>query len=587
MWKAMRQSINNLVDDVSTKAGSLVDLVFSGNTTGQSSRSSLTLPTLAVVGAGIISAGLSAGSIVISATAGAAAANSISAYAIGNTTAVSSSSVIPGSALSLSGAGGISVGYGAGGQLVISGPTTTPQSAQTIGFFALGNTTSSASSTVIDARSLSISGLGALSVGYSAGNVILSVPLQSNQSIGFFAVGNTASTSTSTLLDARTVSFRGAGIASVGYSAGSIIISASSLQSNQAGSMFVGGGPTTGATSTTYDARTLSFSGGPGANGISIGFAAGQVQIFGAGTVASWGAVSQTTGPSSSSTMNVQGVTVAGMGGVSVGYSNGSLIISGAAGGAGGGVAAAAGTQTATSGTVIWANSNGISFGMSGSSQITASYTVPAAQTDFTQKFFAPFIEAQATIGQHGNGQLHMHPLPEVPNFQFDRMVFDLTVNASTNTATAGSATLSMWAGFYTRNASTLSLLVSSSTSLVMSQSNNTSSSVSYNGPRLMTLGWTTTISKQDLWLGIMSSSSTSSAARFGVSQYLVNDLTDGMSGLLGQSSNSTVQEALGMGYYSTTSGALPGSIAFSQIFVGGSTRANLPPFYRFISQTA
>ena len=40
--------------------------------------------------------------------------------------------------------------------------------------------------------------------------------------------------------------------------------------------------------------------------------------------------------------------------------------------------AIAAGTQTATSGTVVFANSNGISFGMSGSSQVTATYTVPS-----------------------------------------------------------------------------------------------------------------------------------------------------------------------------------------------------------------
>jgi len=39
---------------------------------------------------------------------------------------------------------------------------------------------------------------------------------------------------------------------------------------------------------------------------------------------------------------------------------------------------AGAGTQTATSGTIAFANSNGISFGMSNSSQITASYTVPS-----------------------------------------------------------------------------------------------------------------------------------------------------------------------------------------------------------------
>lgn len=38
----------------------------------------------------------------------------------------------------------------------------------------------------------------------------------------------------------------------------------------------------------------------------------------------------------------------------------------------------AAGTQTATAGTVLFADSNGIVFGMSGSSRVTASYTVPS-----------------------------------------------------------------------------------------------------------------------------------------------------------------------------------------------------------------
>lgn len=54
------------------------------------------------------------------------------------------------------------------------------------------------------------------------------------------------------------------------------------------------------------------------------------------------------------------------------------ITISGGAGGGGGGIAASAGTQSVSTGTVKWADSNGISFGMSLSSQITASYTVPS-----------------------------------------------------------------------------------------------------------------------------------------------------------------------------------------------------------------
>lgn len=54
------------------------------------------------------------------------------------------------------------------------------------------------------------------------------------------------------------------------------------------------------------------------------------------------------------------------------------VTISAGAGG-GGGIAASAGTQSVSTGTVLWADSNGISFGMSASTAITASYTRPVA----------------------------------------------------------------------------------------------------------------------------------------------------------------------------------------------------------------
>lgn len=61
--------------------------------------------------------------------------------------------------------------------------------------------------------------------------------------------------------------------------------------------------------------------------------------------------------------------------GTTASASNGfTLSLSAAAPGAGGGIAAAAGTQTQTSGTLAFVNSNGVSFGMSNSSQVTASH---------------------------------------------------------------------------------------------------------------------------------------------------------------------------------------------------------------------
>lgn len=55
--------------------------------------------------------------------------------------------------------------------------------------------------------------------------------------------------------------------------------------------------------------------------------------------------------------------------------SAGGTTLFGAGGGGGGGIAAAAGTQTATSGTVVFSNSNNFTFGMSGSTRITASFS--------------------------------------------------------------------------------------------------------------------------------------------------------------------------------------------------------------------
>lgn len=52
---------------------------------------------------------------------------------------------------------------------------------------------------------------------------------------------------------------------------------------------------------------------------------------------------------------------------------NGSSVVTASVNAAGGGVALNAGTQTATSGTVVFSNSNNVSFGMSGSTRVTAS----------------------------------------------------------------------------------------------------------------------------------------------------------------------------------------------------------------------
>ena len=122
------------------------------------------------------------------------------------------------SAFTFSNSNGVS--FGLNGSTITG--SVANQTNQSMGFYAVGNTTQN-SSTTLDARTLSFDGLGIVTAGFSNGSIQISAT-QSAQSIGFYAVGNTTQNS-STTLDARTLSFDGLGAASVGYSNGSIQVS--------------------------------------------------------------------------------------------------------------------------------------------------------------------------------------------------------------------------------------------------------------------------------------------------------------------------------------------------------------------------
>lgn len=285
-----------------------------------------------------------------------------------------------------------------------AGGITTAQTNQTLGIIGVSNTVGQSASSTFDARSLSIEGAGNVSVGMSNGSLIIS-----GQNPTIFSAGNNV-----TAFASKQILFQGGNNITLSQSlnAGSATITISGpnqpffsnsngisfgtngnnitasytvptvpAQTNQTIGLY-GAGNTTGTSSGTIDARSLSIN---AVGAISAGFSNGSLELSvgqGAQSNQTLGlyAVSNTT-QSTSGTANATNLSFEGAGGVSIGISNGSVLISGAA--AGGGPSAAAGTQTASSGTVLFSNSNGISFGMSNSSVITASYTVPtqSAQT--------------------------------------------------------------------------------------------------------------------------------------------------------------------------------------------------------------
>lgn len=290
----------------------------------------------------------------------------ISLSAIGNTTGSTASTTFN-TNLSYSGAGGVSVGF-SGQTIIISGATTAAQTIQSANIFAVGNTTGSTSSTTFNTN-LSFSGGGIASVGLSGNTVIISAPARS-----MTAVGNTTGSTSSTTFNAIN-SFSGAGGVSVGFSGQTIIISGATTaaQTIQSANLFAVGN-TTGSTSSTTFNTNLSFS---GTGIVSVGFS-GNTVIISATTSQSvqtegWTAIGNTTGSTSSTSFN-SNFSISGSAGISVGFSGQTIQIAGPATSAQSWFASS-NTTGSTSSTTFQNNftlqgAGGVSVGFSGQSII-------------------------------------------------------------------------------------------------------------------------------------------------------------------------------------------------------------------------
>lgn len=339
--------------------------------------------------------------------------------------------------------------YTSNGSLV--GSYTVPtQSNQTAGIYAVGNTTGQSSSSTYDARTLSVDGAGIVSAGWSNGTLRISAT-QSNQA---FSADASSTFQTLSFQDSNGVSFsNNAGALRVTHalqftSATSAITSnalhssasrvinivaatnnaaggTASLSSNvsfsaangltfytSAGNAIVGSYtvPTvTNSSMTVSDAATsgtlarLAFT---NLNGITLSLstgAGGSHTIVGSYTVPTQTnqtlglyAVGNTTGQSSSSTFDARTISFVGQGIASVGFSAGSVNISVPAGGGGiTNVNISAGTTSQNLSNFVFSNSNGVSFGLNGST-ITGSVAAGGGG-GITASFYPPYPHPMAT----------------------------------------------------------------------------------------------------------------------------------------------------------------------------------------------
>lgn len=386
------------------------------------------------------------------------------------------------------------------------------------------------------------------------------VPVQSNQSLGIYAIGNTTGQSSSSTFDARSLSLNGAGIISVGNSGGSVYVSAT--QSNQAASGSNG----------SFTFQTLSFG---NLNGFSFytsnGSIVGSYTDAGAG-----GGISAVVISAGTTNNSVSNFSFANSNGVSFGI-NGSTIT----GSHNGLTTAAASDHSHGNPTLNLTNLSGTTASNSNGFTLSLSAAAPGGGGGGTATMWWPFNEAVNVLGQQGQGTLNIIPLPTPApaaggEVEIDRVVFPIYWSNASNST--GSATLSYWMGLYTKNASTLSLAHSTSYTVAHTFSGN-NSSASYNGIRIHTVPWTTTIGDGRYYVGIVSRT-TSGGANGTYSQVLMSQLNSNYSGVFGAATNASDQWPYGFGIYSATTSGMPGSIAFSQMRGTGSLAARPPSWF-------
>lgn len=170
---------------------------------------------------------------------------------------------------------------------------------------------------------------------------------------------------------------------------------------------------------------------------------------------------------------------------------------------------------------------------------------------------------------------LRLYPF-SAPNVQFDRVVIPLYNTNSSNSS--GQHTLTFRIGIYTKNASTLSLLSSTSATTALTHSGTAGSYSLFSGRRNFTIPWTVTLSESNYFIGLRFSSA-SAVANGSYSIFQASQLATDYLGIFGVAPATSDQFMLGLGQYSATS-LMPNAIGFSDISGTPSSLHRAQAFY-------
>jgi len=185
--------------------------------------------------------------------------------------------------------------------------------------------------------------------------------------------------------------------------------------------------------------------------------------------------------------------------------------------------------------------------------------------------FFNANPYAVTNTTQIGQGSVMISPVYDPEPFSASRADIFVSNSMSSSSNSSHAGAVSVYMGMYTRNGSTLSLASSGSQSYQWTNTSNNSIG-SLTGVRALSVPINVNYTGGDVWMGVMSLTTSSGNNWYTMSNYMVAlPFGTQLQGVLGQASNNTYQYNLGMGLFSTTSNAMPASIGFSAITGVGS----------------
>jgi collagen type VII alpha len=568
--------------------------MFAASNTTLGTSGTQSIGSLVLAGAGNVSVGVSNGSYVISGATAAGGGGVNFGVSTGGNTAGATGTVSTGNVV-LVGSGPISLSQatggagsaatitinapaissisGTGGLSVSANASTISLGIQPPSWFAFGNTTQN-SSTTFDNRSINVSGSNGVSVGFSAGSLIIAGATNGAAQTGISSIAVSNTTFTNGLVsfvNANGISFGSSGASGI---SASYTVPTQSVQTQAsgnigatgfatttiAGSVIAGTNNTAGFTLAvppylTAQSVQTQASGNIGATGFATTTAAGSVI---AGTHNTVGftlgvpafitaqsnqtlgafAVGNTTN-ASSGTIDARSLSISGLGGVTVGISGSNIQVSGPA------ISSISGTGLLS----VSVNASTISLGVPGT----------------TQSVFVPYWGSQTPV-QIGNGSIQVYPANMDRAFSASRADILASISGSTVALSSYAGTVSAFVGIYTRNGSTLSLASSGSQSFSFSNQSGVTNLTAFNGVRNLSVPINVNGSPQDAWLAVMTQTASANTNAWTASNMMIPGNGVSLAGLIGASANATQQQVLGLGVFSVSSAVLPSSMAFSGI---------------------